>query len=70
MARTGILWLAATGCAVTLAAAVPQAGQRPAPAPVVKPAPPAAATTVDPRVAKLKDQVLADVSSPAMFDLG
>ena len=71
MTRTGILWLAATGCAVTLAAAVPQAGQRPAPTPAAKPAAtPAPATKIDPRVAKLKDQVLADVSSPAMFDLG
>ncbi len=73
MTRSGILWLAATGCAVTLAAAVPQAGQRPAPAPVAKPATPTAPATaiqVDSRVAKLKDQVLADVSSQAMFDLG
>ncbi len=70
MTRTGILWLVATGCAVTLAAAVPQAGQRPAPVPAPKPAAAAAATKADPRVAKLKDQVLADVSSPAMFDLG
>jgi len=71
MTRTGILWLAATGCAVTLAAAVPQAGQRLAPTPAAKPAAtPAPATKIDPRVAKLKDQVLADVSSPAMFDLG
>ncbi len=74
MTRTGFRWLAATGCAVTLAAAAPQAGQRPAPTPVVKPAAPAgmpaATMKVDPRVARLKDQVLADVSSPAMFDLG
>ncbi len=73
MTRTGILWIAATGCAVTLAAAVPQAGQRAASAPVTKPATPTAPATamkVDPRVAKLKDQVLADVSSQAMFDLG
>ncbi len=73
MTRTGILWLAATGCAVTLASAVPQAGQRAAQAPVAKPAPvpaPAPAIKVDPRVTRLKDQVLADVSSPAMFDLG
>ena len=73
MTRTGILWLAATGCAVTLASAVPQAGQRAAEAPVAKPAPvpaPAPAIKVDPRVTRLKDQVLADVSSPAMFDLG
>ncbi len=73
MTRTGILWIAATGCAVTLAAAVPQAGQRVAPASVAKPATPTAPATamkVDPRVAKLKDQVLADVSSQAMFDLG
>ena len=70
MTRTGILWMAATGCAVMLAAAGPQAGQRPAPAPAAKPATPATASRVDPRVATLKDQVLADVSSPAMFDLG
>ena len=73
MTPTGILWLAATGCAVTLASAVPQAGQRAAQAPVAKPAPvpaPAPAIKVDPRVTRLKDQVLADVSSPAMFDLG
>ncbi len=73
MTRTGILWLAATGCAVTLAAAVPQAGQRAAQAPAAKPATmaaPATAMKVDPRVTRLKDQVLADVSSPAMFDLG
>jgi aminobenzoyl-glutamate utilization protein B len=73
MTRTGILWMAATGCVVTLAAAVPQAGQRPAPTPAAKPAVPAApapVTKVDPRVVKLKDQVLADVSSAAMFDLG
>ena len=70
MTRTGILWMAATGCAVMLAAAGPQAGQRPAPAPAAKPATPATASRVNPRVATLKDQVLADVSSPAMFDLG
>src|SRR5687768_13432872 len=45
-------------------AAVPQA-QRPA-----EPAAPAAAAPVDPRVAKLKALVDADVSSPAMYDLG
>ena len=71
MTRSSLLWLAATGCAVTLAAAVPQAGPRSPQAPAAKSAAPApAAAKVDPRVAKLKDQVLADVSSPAMFDLG
>ena len=73
MTRPGMLWLAATGCAVTLAAAVPQAGQRAAQAPIANPATPmapAVAMKIDSRVSKLKDQVLADVSSPAMFDLG
>ncbi len=73
MTHTGMLWLAATGCAVTLAAAVPQAGQRAAQAPIANPATPmapAVAMKIDSRVSKLKDQVLADVSSPAMFDLG
>ncbi|PHY08833.1 MAG: amidohydrolase [Acidobacterium sp.] len=39
-----------------------------APRPAVGPSPPA--TVVDPRVAKLKALVDADVSSPAMYDLG
>ncbi len=71
MTRTGFLWLAATGCAVTLAAAGPQAGSQSAQTPAAKPAAPATGSVkADPRVAKLKEQVLADVSSPAMFDLG
>ena len=71
MTRKGILWLTATGCAVALAVAVPQAGQRPPQAPAAKPAMPAApavAMKVDPRVAKLKEQVMADVGG--MYDLG
>jgi aminobenzoyl-glutamate utilization protein B len=67
MTRKAVLWMVATGCAVAVAAAVPQAGQRPAPA---APVTPVAAAKADPRVQKLKDQVLADVSSQAMFDLG
>ncbi|MGD9932841.1 MAG: peptidase dimerization domain-containing protein [Dehalococcoidia bacterium] len=56
--------LTAAALAVTLVA-LPQA-QRPA-APTAKPA---AAAPVDPRVARLKALVDADVSSPAMYDLG
>ncbi len=72
MTRKAVLWFVATGCAVAIAAAVPQAGQRAAQAPAGKPAPaPAsAAMKVDPRVAALKQQVLADVGSPAMYDFG
>ncbi len=71
MTRTGMLWLAATGCAVTLAAAAPQAGQQPTAAPAAKPATPTAtapAVKADPKVAKLKEQVMADVGG--MFDMG
>jgi aminobenzoyl-glutamate utilization protein B len=53
---------------VAIAAAVPQAGPRAAQAPAGKPAP--APAKVDPRVATLKQQVLADVASPAMYDFG
>ena len=72
MTRKAVLWFVATGCAVAIAAAVPQAGQRAAQAPAGKPAPAAAsaAMKVDPRVAALKQQVLADVGSPAMYDFG
>ena len=60
-------WMALVGGLVVVAlAALPQA-QPPAPAPP-KPAAPAAA--VDPRVARLKAALDADVSSPAMYDLG
>jgi aminobenzoyl-glutamate utilization protein B len=48
--------------------APPLAQRRPAPAATAAPAVPAA--PVDPRVAKLKALVDADVASPAMFDLG
>ena len=60
MTRKAVLWFVATGCAVAIAAAVPQAGQRAAQAPAGKPAPAPAAMKVDPRVATLKQQVLAD----------
>ncbi|MGE0360009.1 MAG: peptidase dimerization domain-containing protein [Vicinamibacterales bacterium] len=57
---------ALTAAALSVAlVALPQA-QRPA-APTAKPA---AAAPVDPRVAKLKALLDADVSSPAMYDLG
>jgi aminobenzoyl-glutamate utilization protein B len=68
MTRNAMLWFVATGCAVAIAAAVPQAGPRAAQAPAGKPAP--APAKVDPRVATLKPQVLADVASPAMYDFG
>ena len=68
MTRNAMLWFVATGCAVAIAAAVPQAGPRAAQAPAGKPAP--APAKVDPRVATLKQQVLADVASPAMYDFG
>ena len=63
MTRKTFLWFAATGVAVALAAAVPQAGQRPAPAPAAP-----AAGKVNPRVATLKSQVMADVNG--MYDFG
>jgi aminobenzoyl-glutamate utilization protein B len=69
MTRKAVLWMVATGCAVAVAVAVPQAGRRQASA-AKTPAASAAAAKADPRVQKLKDQVLADVSSPSMFDLG
>ena len=69
MTRKAVLWMVATGCAVAVAVAVPQAGRRQASA-ARTPAASAAAAKADPRVQKLKDQVLADVSSPSMFDLG
>ncbi|MGE0816560.1 MAG: amidohydrolase [Vicinamibacterales bacterium] len=69
MNRTAVLSVAATGLAVVIAVAVPAAGQRRGPATQPAAAKPAAAPA-DPRVEKLKDQVLADVSSQAMFDLG
>ena len=60
-------WMALVGGLVVVAlAALPQA-QPPAPAPP-KPAAPVAA--IDPRVARLKAALDADVSSPAMYDLG
>ncbi len=68
MTRKAVLWVTATVCAVGIAAAVPHARQRPPlPAQV---AAPSTVTKADPRVQKLKDQVLADVSSQPMFDLG
>ena len=69
MTRKAVLWMVATGCAVAVAVAVPQAGRRQASA-AKTPAASAAAAKADPRVQKLKDQVLADVSSPSMYDLG
>ncbi len=69
MTRKAVLWMVATGCAVAVAVAVPQAGRRQAPA-AKAPAASAAAAKADPRVQKLKDQVLADVSSSSMYDLG
>ena len=70
MTRTTILWFTATGVAVALAAAVPQAGQAPASAAAPPPRPAAAAPAmkVDPRVATLKTQVMADVNG--MYDFG
>ena len=72
MTRKTLLWFTATGAAVALAAAVPQAGQRPTPAPAAAqaatPAMAAPAAKVDPRVATLKAQVMADVNG--MYDLG
>jgi aminobenzoyl-glutamate utilization protein B len=61
--------LIAGGLIAVALAALPQA-QRPAPAPAPAPAPVAVAPPVDPRVVKLKALVDADVSSPAMYDLG
>ncbi len=64
--RTSSMAVAVSAMAVGLAA-VPQA-QRPAP-----PQPPAAVaakTPLDPRVVRLKAALDADVSSPAMYDLG
>lgn len=55
------------GLVAVAVVAPPLAQRRPAPAPAATPAAPAA---VDPRVASLKALVDADVSSPAMFDLG
>jgi aminobenzoyl-glutamate utilization protein B len=52
-----------------MAVAAPQARQGGGQSAAAKPAA-AAPAKVDPRVASLKQQVLADVSSPAMFDLG
>ncbi len=65
MTRKTLLWFVATVAAVTLAAAVPQAGQQAAkpPAPAM-----ASAMKVDPRVATLKTQVMADVNG--MYDFG
>ena len=70
MTRKTFLWFAATGVAVAVAAAVPQAGQRPATAlaQTAKPAVAAATAPVDPRVATLKSQVMADVNG--MYDFG
>ena len=55
------------GLVAAAVVAPPLAQRRPAPTPA---AAPAASAPVDPRVAKLKALVDADVSSPAMFDLG
>ena len=55
------------GLVAAAVVAPPLAQRRPAPTPAAAPAAPA---PVDPRVAKLKALVDADVSSPAMFDLG
>jgi aminobenzoyl-glutamate utilization protein B len=68
MTRKTIRWCLATGAAVILAAAVPH-GQSAPPAaaqPAAKPAAPA--MKVDPRVAALKAQVMADVNG--MYDFG
>jgi len=66
MTRNAMLWIVATGCAVAVAAAVPYAGTEVGQAPAAKPAPVAA--KADPRVTKLKDQVMADVAG--MYDFG
>ena len=55
------------GLVAAAVVAPPLAQRRPAPTPAAAPVAPA---PVDPRVAKLKALVDADVSSPAMFDLG
>jgi aminobenzoyl-glutamate utilization protein B len=70
MTRQTVRWIAATGCAVVVAVAVPQAGPRAGQAPTAKPAAAATSTKVDPRVAALKQQVMSDVGSQAMFDFG
>ena len=64
MTRTTALWCTATGLALALAAAAPQA-QRRSDGPVPQAAP---AAKVDPRVATLKSQVMADVNG--MYDFG
>ena len=67
MTRTTALWCTATGLALALAAAAPQA-QRRSDGPVPQAAPAAPAAKVDPRVATLKSQVMADVNG--MYDFG
>jgi aminobenzoyl-glutamate utilization protein B len=66
MKRTAIA-LVASGIVIVALTALPQA-QPPAPPPQAKPI--AAAPPVSPRVAALKAALDADVSSPAMYDLG
>jgi aminobenzoyl-glutamate utilization protein B len=67
MTRKTMFWFVATGVAVALTAAVPQAGQQaPKPPQPASPASPAAAA--NPRVATLKAQVMADVNG--MYDFG
>ena len=68
MTRTKSFWFSLTAGVVAVAAAALQAGQNPAPAPAPKPAVTAPAAKVDPRVATLKAQVMADVNG--MYDFG